>query len=62
LEGPLKDTKIDPAVFKECQEIYYEMMRWDSSGVPTKGCLVALDLEWAIPLLNNQTSGNTLAL
>lgn len=62
LEGPLKDTGIDPAVFKECQEIYYQMMRWDSSGIPTKGCLVALDLEWAIPLLNNQTSGNTLAL
>ena len=52
-EGPLKDVKIDPAALRETQEIYYQMMGWDSSGVPTKGCLVGLNLEWAIPLLNN---------
>jgi len=52
-EGPLKDVRVDPAALRETQEIYYQMMGWDSSGVPTKGCLVGLNLEWAIPLLNN---------
>jgi aldehyde:ferredoxin oxidoreductase len=51
-EGPLSDIRIDPSVLKEAQELYYEMMRWDKNGVPTKGCLVALDLEWALPYLN----------
>jgi len=51
-EGPLKEVRIGPDVLKEAQEIYYEMMRWDKNGVPTRGCLVALDLEWALPYLN----------
>jgi len=51
-EGPLSDVKIDPSVLRETQELYYEMMRWDKNGVPTRGCLVALDVEWALPYLN----------
>ena len=48
-EGPLKDIRVDPAALKEAQEVYYELMGWNSSGVPTRGCLVGLDLEWAAP-------------
>ena len=50
-EGPLKDLRIDPDALEEAQELYYQMMRWDENGVPTKGCLVALDLEWTLPYL-----------
>jgi aldehyde:ferredoxin oxidoreductase len=51
LEGPLKNTRIDPESLKEAQELYYEMMGWDRNGVPKKGCLVELGLEWAISYL-----------
>ena len=50
-EGPLKGIKIDPAAHREAVEIYYQMLGWDRNGVPTKACLTALDLEWAIPYL-----------
>lgn len=52
-EGPLKDVRVDPVALREAQEVYYQMMGWDSSGVPTKGCLVGLNLEWAIPQLKS---------
>ena len=50
-EGPLKEVRMDPELLKEAQEIYYQALGWDQFGVPTKGCLVALDLEWLIPYL-----------
>ena len=49
----MKDVKISAGALKEAQELYYEMMRWDKNGVPTKGCLIALDLEWALPYLKS---------
>ena len=49
--GPLKGIKIDPAAHKEAVETYYQLLGWDPDGVPTKTCLTALDLEWAIPCL-----------
>lgn len=50
-EGPLKGVKIDPDELRKTQEIYYAMMGWDKNGVPTEGCLAALDLEWAMPYM-----------
>ncbi len=50
-EGPLKEIRVDPVALRGAQEIYYQMRGWDSSGVPTRGCLVGLNLEWAIPQL-----------
>ena len=50
-EGPLKDIRIDPGAHKEVVEIYYQLLGWDRNGVPTRACLTALDLEWAIPYL-----------
>ncbi len=49
--GPLKNTRLDPKVLKESQEIYYQLMGWDVNGVPTRECLVELDIEWAWPYL-----------
>ncbi|MFH1241370.1 MAG: aldehyde ferredoxin oxidoreductase family protein [Pseudomonadota bacterium] len=49
--GPLKNVRIDPIALREAQEVYYQIRGWDRSGVPTRGCLVGLDLEWAIPQL-----------
>ena len=50
-EGPLKNVRIDPQAHKEAVEIYYQLLGWDRNGVPTKACLTALDLEWAMPYL-----------
>jgi aldehyde:ferredoxin oxidoreductase len=50
-DGPIKDEKVDPDILKEAQQAYYQMMGWNRMGVPTKGCLVGLDMEWAIPLV-----------
>ena len=52
-EGPLKDISVDPARLKEAQKIYYQMLGWDESGVPTQARLVELDLEWAQQYLEN---------
>lgn len=49
--GPLKDLRVDPKVLKESQDIYYQLMGWDINGVPTRGCLIGLDMEWAWPYL-----------
>jgi aldehyde:ferredoxin oxidoreductase len=49
--GPLKDVRVDPKVLKESQELYYQLMGWDINGVPTKACLIGLDMEWAWPYL-----------
>ena len=46
-EGPLKDISVDPNQLAEAQKIYYQMLGWDESGVPTYARLVELDIEWA---------------
>ena len=46
VEGPLKGVKIDREKFEEIKKIYYQMLGWDTNGVPRKSCLAALDLEW----------------
>jgi len=47
-EGPLKDVRIDPKAHAEAVEITYQLLGWDQNGVPTRACLTALDLEWAM--------------
>ena len=51
-EGPLKDVKIDPDAHREAVEVYYQLMGWNRDGVPTRACLTALDLEWAVPYID----------
>lgn len=46
-EGPLKDVSVDSDQLAEAQKIYYQMLGWDESGVPTYARLVELDIEWA---------------
>ncbi|MCG8339161.1 MAG: aldehyde ferredoxin oxidoreductase family protein [Proteobacteria bacterium] len=46
--GPLKGQYIDPDEFKEAINLYYEMSGWDKDGIPTKGKLVEMNLEWLI--------------
>jgi len=50
-EGPLKGITLDPAKLAEAQSIYYQMLGWDESGIPTYGRLVELDIEWAAKYL-----------
>ncbi|MFC1887007.1 aldehyde ferredoxin oxidoreductase family protein [Thermodesulfobacteriota bacterium] len=45
-DGPLK-AAVDPEQLAEAQKLYYQMLGWDESGVPTYARLVELDIEWA---------------
>ncbi|MGA2955655.1 MAG: aldehyde ferredoxin oxidoreductase family protein [Thermodesulfobacteriota bacterium] len=45
--GNLKGVIVDPQKLAEAQELYYQMLGWDSEGVPTRGRLVELGIEWA---------------
>jgi aldehyde:ferredoxin oxidoreductase len=46
-KGNLKGVVVDPQKLAEAQELYYQMLGWDQEGVPTRGRLVELDIEWA---------------
>ena len=47
--GPLKGKKIDREQFSKALETYYEMMGWDpETGVPKRGKLAELDLDWLL--------------
>ena len=46
-DGPLKDVAVDADQLAAAQKLYYQMLGWDESGVPTYARLVELDLEWA---------------
>jgi len=50
-EGPLEGLTLDPAQLAEAQSIYYQMLGWGESGIPTYGRLVELDIEWAAKYL-----------
>jgi aldehyde:ferredoxin oxidoreductase len=45
--GNLKGVIVDPQKLAEAQELYYQMLGWDQEGVPTRGRLVELGIEWA---------------
>jgi aldehyde:ferredoxin oxidoreductase len=34
-DGPLKHVSVDPDQLAEAQKLYYQMLGWDKSGVPT---------------------------
>ncbi len=46
--GPIKGQLIDPVVFREAIDLYYEMSGWDKQGRPTRGKLIELNLEWLV--------------
>ena len=46
--GPLKGKRIDPEVFRDLVQLYYEMSGWDAQGRPTRGKLVELGLYWLL--------------
>ena len=52
-EGPLKGITVDPKSLDKAQKVYYQMLGWDESGIPTFGRLVELEIEWAYPYLEN---------
>jgi aldehyde:ferredoxin oxidoreductase len=45
--GNLQGVIVDPQKLDEAQDLYYQMLGWDSEGVPTRARLVELDIEWA---------------
>jgi len=46
--GPLQGHKIDEKEFKEMLKLYYEMSGWDEQGVPRRGKLIELNLEYLL--------------
>ena len=46
-KGNLKGVVVDPQKLAEAQELYFQMLGWDPEGVPTRGRLVELGIEWA---------------
>ena len=46
-KGNLQGVIVDPGKLAEAQELYYQMLGWDSEGVPTRARLVELGIEWA---------------
>lgn len=56
-EGPLKGVSIDPVQLMEAQKVYYQMLGWDESGIPTYGRLVELGIEWAHRFLKESEQG-----
>ncbi len=51
--GNLKGVIVEPAKLAEAQELYYQMLGWDREGIPTRGRLVELGIEWADRFLNH---------
>jgi aldehyde:ferredoxin oxidoreductase len=46
-KGNLKGVIVDPKAFSEAKEIYYQMLGWDEQGIPTRGRLAELGIDWA---------------
>ncbi|PTN36774.1 aldehyde ferredoxin oxidoreductase family protein [Desulfonatronum sp. SC1] len=47
-DGVLKGQTIDPDSFQQAVDLYYAMMGWDENGVPSKGTLYRLSLDWLV--------------
>jgi aldehyde:ferredoxin oxidoreductase len=45
--GPLAGVGVDAEKHHQAVELYYQMMGWDTAGVPTAARLAELNLEWA---------------
>ena len=52
--GTLAGVGVDPQKLKDAQDLYYQMLGWDQDGVPTRGRLTELDIEWAGQYLQNR--------
>jgi aldehyde:ferredoxin oxidoreductase len=53
-KGNLQGVIVDPQKLAEAQDLYYQMLGWDSEGVPTRARLVELGIEWAAPHLKSR--------
>jgi len=50
-DGPLKGVAVEPEKLEEAKKVYYQMLGWDESGIPTNGRLVELGVEWTAEYL-----------
>ncbi len=49
--GARAGRKLDPDEFQKALQVYYREVGWDEEGVPTAPTLQQLELDWAIPIL-----------
>jgi len=52
--GPLEGARIDKEAFEKAKFLYYDMMGWDPHGVPRRGKLVELGIDWLDQYLAQQ--------
>jgi aldehyde:ferredoxin oxidoreductase len=53
--GPLEGVGYGEDRLEEAKSVYYDMMGWDrETGVPTRGKLQELDIEWVADLLEKK--------
>ncbi len=45
-KGPLSGNSLSEEEFQEALQIYYAMMNWNERGIPTRGKLSELGLDW----------------
>jgi aldehyde:ferredoxin oxidoreductase len=45
--GALSETSVDPSELRQAIDTYYDMMGWNSDGVPSAGTLYGLGIGWA---------------
>jgi len=50
--GPLNGKRLNIDEFQRALKTYYQMMGWDENGVPSRGKMEELELEWAIPFVS----------
>jgi len=51
-DGPIADAKYSKTKLSEAVGVYYDMMGWDKkTGIPTRGKLQELDIEWVADML-----------
>jgi aldehyde:ferredoxin oxidoreductase len=51
--GALSETSVDPRKLRQAIDTYYEMMGWNSDGVPSTGTLHGLGIGWAAKHLSS---------
>jgi len=50
--GPTDGVAVSKEEFLAARDLYYQMAGWDENGVPTRGRLAALGLDWVADLLS----------
>ena len=54
--GALSDTSVNPGELRQAIDTFYQMMGWNSDGIPLPGTLHELGIGWAINYLPEKST------